>query len=198
MIRSLFLIGILAVLMAVAFKRPEQSALEFAQEVADKVQSRMADEMPKSATKLPLPFSRSAKQEPPPAVDIWRDMPKKNDVVVKQVDDRKVEPREPVKTGLPATSPPPIPKPERPSQPETLPTPPFMERLPLPRATASRHVESPAMPSAPVLKVATEPLGKLGETAGIPESKTLRFTDPGLVEVRANLENAARLLAQVK
>jgi hypothetical protein len=198
MIRSLFLIGILVVLMAVAFKRPEQSALEFAQEVTDKVQERMADKMPTPKETLPLPFSRSTKKVPPPADKNWRDMPKRNVVVVRQVDDQKVEPREPAKTSLPAISAPATPRPHRPSQEQNLPSPPSLERLHLPRSTASRRTDSPPMPSAPVLKVATEPLGKLGETAGVPESKTLNPTDPGMVEVRANLENAARLLAQVK
>lgn len=198
MIRSLFLVGILITLVAIAFKQPEQSALEFAQEVTEKAQATMASKMPQSVKSKTLTPEPLVAQTPPPAGEAWRDISGRIRTAVKRAGDRGAGPNEPPVESLPKILPPTIPRKARRLRQETLPAAPSIERL-LPRkATAGKRIEPPAMPSAPVLDVATESLGKAEHAPAMSGAKSLKLADPGLVEVRANLENAARLLAEVK
>jgi len=197
MIRSLFLIGILMTLVAIAFKRPDQSALEFAQEVSEKAQASITAKLPESMVEAP-PLPAPSLKEAPPVTDNWRAIPKVNQTVVKRVEDRRPDAKKPAKTDSPAILPPPIPKQERLARQELLPKAPSFEDLLPPKVATNKRIDAPPMPRAPVLKVVAEPLNGLERTGEKSVAKPLKLTDPGLVEVRANLENAARLLAQVK
>lgn len=197
MIRSLFLIGILMTLVAIAFKRPEQSAIDFAQEMSEKAQATITASLPRSSEPKAVSLAPLIKQAPP-VVDTWRDIPKKIQTVVKRTEDRMPKAKELVKKDRPAILPPPISKQERLARQELLPKAPSFESLLPPKATTTKRIEGPPLPSAPLLKVATEPLGKLEKTVGNSAARSPKLADPGLLEVRANLENAARLLAAVK
>ena len=192
MIRSLFLIAILVALIAIAFKRPEQTALEFAQEVTEKTQATVAAKMPDSLKPEALaPGSRIALAPPP----VKKPRPKiigKIETAVKRGEARLSATRKSATEPSSVAAISPTPKLAPP------PAAPLMERLLLPKAATSIPVDIPAVPSAPIARVRTEPLVGI-ETAGSNiATKPLRFSDPGLNEVRANLENAARLLAGVK
>jgi hypothetical protein len=198
MIRSLFLIAILVALVAIAFKRPEQTALEFAQEVTEKTQATVAAKMPdplKSEALAPGPRIALA---PPP---VKKPRPKiigKIETAVKRGEARLFATRKSATEPSSVAAISPTPKLDPPPAPANPPAAPSMERLLLPKATTSIPVDIPAVPSAPIAKVQTRPLVGI-ETAGSNiATKPLRFSDPGLNEVRANLENAARLLAGVK
>lgn len=198
MIRSLFLIAILVTLVAIAFKRPEQSALEFAQEVTEKTQATMAAKMPQSLKPEALAPIPTIALAPPPAKKPMLEIADKIEIAIKGAVEGQSASKKSTIEASPTAVMPPIPKLDPPPAPANLPAAPSMERLLLPKATASKPIDVPSMPSAPIARVAMEPLDR-SETLGakiVP--KPLRFSDPGLNEVRANLENAARLLAGVK
>jgi hypothetical protein len=198
MIRSLFLIAILATLVAIAFKRPEQTALEFAREVGEKTQATVVAKLPEPLK--PKSFAPGPKiaLAPLPAKKREPEITGKTVITSRETEERQSTSRKSasgpssVAAVLPIRKRDPLQVPARP------PAPPSMERLLLPKATTSKPVDVPTVPRAPIERVQTEPLARI-ETAGAKIStKPLRFSDPGLNEVRANLENAARLLAGVK
>jgi hypothetical protein len=198
MIRSLFLIAILVTLVAIAFKRPEQSALEFAQEVTEKTQATMAAKMPESLKPVALVPIPTIALAPPPSKKPMLEITDRIEIAIKGAEEGQSAAKKSTVETSPTAVMPPIPKLDPPPAPLNLPAAPLMERLLLPKATASKPIDVPSMPSAPIARVAMEPLGR-SETLGAKiVTKPLRFSDPGLNEVRANLENAARLLAGVK
>ena len=197
MIRSLFLIGILMTLVAIAFKRPDQSALEFAQAVSEKVQASISRNLPGSMVETP-PLPALLRKQAPPVADILRATPEKKQTHVERLEDPKPKAKEPVKTVPPAILAPPIPRQERLVRQELLPKAPTFEDLLPPKSATNKRIDMPLMPRAPILNVVSKPLNEPERTPEKTSAKPLKLTDPGLVEVRANLENAARLLAQVK
>jgi hypothetical protein len=202
MIRSLFLIGILVVLVAFAFKRPEQTALEFAREVADKAQTKMTKNTVEPARSRPLAPDLLIAKTPLSGGETWREKVGQTKIVVAKTENQKIVRKEPVEERLPEILPPAVAKTAALEKREPKAAVPMMERLLLPTGTSDTQSDAPPMPWAPLLEVASEPLGKVGNAKTIsavkPATKSLRLTDPDLIEVRANLENAARLLAEVK
>ena len=202
MIRSLFLIGILVVLVAFAFKRPEQTALEFAREMADKAQTKMTENTFEPARSRPLAPDLLITKTPLSGGETWREKVGKTKIVVAKTENQKIVRKEPVEERLPEILPPAVAKTAVLEKREPKAAVPIMERLLLPTGTSDTQSDAPAMPRAPLLEVASEPLGKVGNAKAIsavkPVTNSLRLTDPDLIEVRANLENAARLLAEVK
>ncbi|MDP6883822.1 MAG: hypothetical protein QF830_06785, partial [Rhodospirillales bacterium] len=187
MIRSLFLIAILVTLVAIAFKRPEQSALEFAQEVTEKTQATMAAKMPESLKPEALAPIPTIAPAPPPARKSMLEITGKIEDAIKGAEERRPASKKSIVEPSPMAAMPPAMKLDPPPAPAKRPATPSMERLLLPKATASKPIDVPSMPSAPIARVAMEPLDR-SETLGAKIStKPLRFSDSTLNEVRANL-----------
>jgi hypothetical protein len=198
MIRSLFLIAILVTLIAIAFKRPEQTALEFAQEVTEKTQATVSAKMPAPLRPRASASGPRIALAPPQVKKAESKIARKIETAIKEAETAQSAVKTPVAGPSTTAAMPPIPKLDPAMALASPPAAPSMERLLLPKATASTPIDVPAVPSAPIARVQMEPLAGIETASAKIATKPLRLSDPGLNEVRANLENAARLLAGVK
>jgi len=185
MIRSLFLIGILVILAAIAFKKPDQTALDFAREVSGKAQATLAAQSPQSdAESRPQNNSGDVNQATPPRPDKWDEISKRLKTAIEKADKKH--------------SPPDVPSAHRNSTNPQLPSPQSMVRKsPVEIATRS-SITPPKMPSVPVPNVDAKPLIQEMDHDRKRVTVAPAPTKPDLTEVRLNLENAARLLSEVK
>jgi hypothetical protein len=198
MIRSLFLIAILATLVAIAFKRPEQTALEFAREVGEKTQSTVVAKLPEPLKPRSSGSDQRIALAPLPEKERELELGSRTEASVRKAEERPSASKKSASAPSSVAVILPIPRLEPSLAPAGPPPAPPLERLLLPKATTSRSIDIPAVPSAPIENVQIEPLATI-ERAGVnTTAKPLRLSDPDLNEVRANLENAARLLAGVK
>ena len=185
MMRSIFLFGILVVLAAIAFKKPDQTVLEFAREVSATAQGALVASTPQTEIKLPVQNpSVGISQAKPKKIDDWEIISKRIKTAIKKADKKAISPvtlLEPTET---ATKPQSV-------TPSTV-------RKPPTKIVSPSTISPPEMPKVPVAAVNVRPL-KQG-TVYSHKSSTLdsRSVKSNLTEVRLNLENAARLLSEVK
>ena len=185
MIRSLFLIGILVILAAIAFKKPDQTALEFAREVSGKAQATLTAQSPQTdAESKPQNNSGGVNQAAHPRPKKWDEISKKLQAAIEKADkmpsppDVPLAPRKSTKPPLPATK--------------------SMVRKPPVEIAARSSIAPSKMPTVLVPNVEVKSLREGIHPERGPVTGALAPTRPDLTEVRLNLENAARLLSEVK
>ena len=185
MIRSTFLISILVILAAIAFKKPEQTALEFAQEFAQKTKSSLTEQGPKIITKPHFENKDDFEQRAvPPNPDKWEEISKKLRTAIEKAEKKSTASKVSVVPTIKT-------EPLKPTHEMAV------RKSPL-KHVARSNVRPSQMPRVPIPDVGIKSLREgISSKNSIAEVRST-LARPVLTEVRLNLENAARLLSEVK